>query len=481
MNNKPGTISIIIIGASGDLAVRKIFPALFALYCQGHLPAEFTIFGFARTSMTHEEFRNRISEHLTCRYATDRPCPAEISGFLERCFYLAGNYASRESFVDLYELMRKHESIPVPDRLFYLAIPPSVFLETAYAIAGAGLVACDSTQPWSRVVIEKPFGKDRQSSDILTRELAMVFSEDQTFRIDHYLGKEVTQNLMVLRFANLIFDPIWNRDYIESVHIEWKEDIGAGNRAGYFNEYGIIRDVIQNHLLQILALVAMEKPGTINASHIRDAKVNVLRSIPPVESKDIVLGQYAAGELNGVSHPGYLEEKSVPPTSTTPTFAAVVLHVNNKRWRGVPFLLSAGKGLDNRVNEVRIRFRQIPDNIFDDQHVRIPSNNLTIRIQPDESIFLNVVSKQPGMHLSIVETSLNLKYQSAFSTVIPDAYERLLLDVMCGDKSLFIRSDELSAAWDIFTPALHEIDRLAIKPETYPFGSRGPASAQKFI
>ncbi|OGV64180.1 MAG: glucose-6-phosphate dehydrogenase [Lentisphaerae bacterium RIFOXYA12_FULL_48_11] len=479
--NKSTNISFVVIGASGDLAIKKIFPALFSIYCQGLLPAGFKIFGFARTPLSHKDFRRRIAEHLTCRYASTESCSTEISEFLSRCYYLPGSYESRESFLDLYELMRNQEQGLNTNRIFYLAIPPSVFLDTSRAMAGAGLVVCGSNPQWSRVVIEKPFGKDRQSSDMLTRELARVFSEEQTFRIDHYLGKEVTQNLMVLRFANLVFEPLWNRNFIESVHITWKEDIGVRNRAGYFDEYGIIRDVIQNHLLQILTLVAMEKPRSISATHIRDEKVKVLKSISAIDMKNIVLGQYTAGEINNNKHVGYLDEKSIPGNSTTPSFAAAVLKINNDRWHGVPFIISAGKGLDSRTNEVRIRFRSIPDNIFCDKPECLPTNDLNIRIQPDESIFLNIINKQPGMQLSLVETSLNLRYQSAFSTKIPEAYERLLLDVITGDKGLFIRSDELAAAWDIFTPVLHEIDRLKIKPEPYPFGSIGPASAARLV
>ena len=480
-NGKTENLSIIVVGASGDLAIKKIFPAMFSLYCQGFLPPGFRVFGFARSILSHEEFRKRISEHLTCRYTSTESCSMEISEFLSRCYYMSGKYDSRESFLDLYELMRSQEPSRDTNRIYYLAVPPSVFLDTAKALAGAGLVICDPSQSWSRVVIEKPFGKDRQSSDILTRELSKVFSEEQTFRIDHYLGKEVTQNLMVLRFANLVFEPLWNRNFIESVHITWKEDIGVENRAGYFDEYGIIRDVIQNHLVQILTLVAMEKPRSIHATHIRDEKVKVLRSISAIDMKSIILGQYIAGETNTIHHAGYLEEKSIPADSTTPTFATTVLRINNDRWRGVPFIISAGKGLDSRTNEVRIQFRSIPDNIFCDNPECLPTNDLNIRIQPDESIFLNIVNKEPGMQLSLVETSLNLRYQSAFSTKIPEAYERLILDVITGDKGLFIRSDELAAAWDIFTPVLHEIDRLKIKPEPYSFGSAGPSSAMKLL
>lgn len=479
MNRKSENLSFVVVGASGDLATKKIFPALFALYCQGFLPSNLTIFGFSRTAMSHDEFRAHISGNLSCRYGQSETCAGKIQAFLELCFYSSGKYNSRESFLDLYELMRQKEAGAKTNRVFYLAIPPSVFLDTAHAMAGAGLVICEPDKIWSRVVIEKPFGKDRESSDILTSELAMVFSEGQTFRIDHYLGKEVVQNLMILRFANLIFEPLWNHSFIESVHIEWREDIGVGNRAGYFDEYGIVRDVMQNHLLQILAMVAMEEPESIHADHIRNEKVRVLKAIAPVSLENIVLGQYSAGESRGIKRLSYLDEKSIPAGSITPTYATALLRINNRRWQGVPFVITAGKALDCSISQVHIKFRDVPDNIFCNTLGCPPKNDLVIRIQPDESIFLNIVNKEPGLNLALVETNLNLKYQSAFTAKIPEAYERLIMDVMEGDKSLFIRSDELAASWDIFTPVLREMEELKIKPELYAFGSSGPASALK--
>ncbi|MDD4871641.1 MAG: glucose-6-phosphate dehydrogenase [Kiritimatiellae bacterium] len=481
MTKKPENLSIVIVGASGDLSTKKILPALFALYCQGFLPEDFRIFGFARTPLSNDEFRSRITEHLTCRYAPSESCADRTNEFLTHCFYSPGKYESRESFLDLYQFMQETEKSQATNRIFYLAIPPSIFLDTARAMAGAGLVICEPGSYWSRVVIEKPFGKDRESSDILTRGLAEVFSEEQTYRIDHYLGKEIIQNLMVLRFANLVFEPIWNRSFIKRIHIDWKENIGVENRGGYFDEYGIVRDVIQNHLLQILALIAMEKPVTVSSRHIRDEKVRVLKSISPVTLDEMVLGQYTEGITNNISNVAYTREQAIPADSATPTCAAVILHVNNKRWNGVPFSITAGKGLDSRSSEVRIQFRELPENIFCNVPQCLPANDLIIRIQPDESIFLNIINKKPGLDLSLVETNLNLRYQSTFSGKIPDAYERLILDVIEGDKGLFIRSDELAAAWDIFTPVLHKIDRLKIKPELYPFGSSGPSSIQKLL
>lgn len=470
-------LTIVVIGASGDLARKRIFPALFALYCQGFLPERFHVIGFARRDMTDEAFRNHIMEHLTCRYVPGRSCAEYMTAFLSRCFYVSGRYEAREDFLRLYETMRGVEGQGPANRIYYMAIPPFVFLDVARSLGDAGLVNCDGGPGWSRAVIEKPFGRDRESSDALTGSMGQVFTEEQTFRIDHYLGKEIVQNLLVLRLANLIFDPIWNRSAVRHVQIAWKEDIGVEDRAGYFDEYGIIRDVMQNHLLQILALIAMEPPAMLDAQHVRDEKVKVLRSIPPVPSEDLVLGQYQAGVDQGVSHPAYVDEPSVPRNSLTPTFAAAVLKINNPRWDGVPFLIRAGKGLDERLAEIRVRFHAVPGNLFETPAGGPAPNELVIRVQPDEAIYFTIMNKTPGLEMKLVPTTLNLRYESAFAATIPDAYECLLLDVIRGDKSLFIRRDELAAAWDIFTPVLHEIERRALRPEPYVFRTPGPAKA----
>jgi len=470
-------LGIIVLGASGDLARKKVIPALFALYCQDFLPQNFRVFGFARHPMTCDEFRNRITEHLTCRHVPGHACATYMDEFLSRCFYVQGQYGARDAFVDLYARMRTEEGDGPANRMFYMAIPPFLFLDVARALGDAGLVSCAPGPGWSRTVIEKPFGRDRRSSDELAAQMGQVFTEDQTFRIDHYLGKEIVQNLLVLRFANLIFGPIWNRSAIDHVKISWKEDFGIEERGGYFDEYGIMRDVMQNHLLQILALVAMEQPARFDAKHIRDEKVSILRSIPALTLDDLVLGQYRRATYKGEQHPSYTEEAGVPPGSRTPTFASAVLHINNARWDGVPFQIAAGKALDDRLTEIRIRFRHVPDTLFQSPGSPLPANELVIRVQPDEAIFFTIINKAPGIEMNLVETALNLRYESAFGTKIPDAYECLLLDVIRGDRALFIRSDELAAAWDIFTPVLHEIEKRRVAPEPYEFGGKGPAKA----
>ncbi|MEI6971575.1 MAG: glucose-6-phosphate dehydrogenase [bacterium] len=475
--DKEGSLSIVVLGASGDLALRKIFPALFSLYCQGFLPADFNVFGFARSSFDAETFRAHIATHLTCRYTPEHSCADLVRGFLARCHYVPGSYTSRDSFLDLYSAMKGVEGRRKVDRLFYMAVPSAVFVETARAIGGAGMSGCDDQSGWTRVVMEKPFGSDRETSDVMVRELAKVFPEKQTFRIDHYLGKEVVQNLMVLRFANTVFEPIWSGKFIERVDVNWKENIGVGSRGGYFDSYGIIRDVVQNHLLQILSLVAMERPRDIQPCNVRDAKVGVLRSIAPVALRDMVLGQYSAGRGGGTSFPAYRAEPGVGRESITPTFASCVLRIDNDRWRGVPFVVTAGKGTSEALSEVRIKFREVGANIFCRNGQCPAANEFVIRIQPDEALILRITNKEPGLDVNLVETDLNLKYRSTFARKIPDAYECLLLDVISGDRSLFISQEELAASWDIFTPVLHEIDSGAIAPRFYDFGSAGPAPA----
>lgn len=472
-------LSIVILGASGDLAQRKLLPALFALHSQGLLPPRVHFVGFSRTPLADADFRARAAEHLTCRYVPEVKCADHMQDFLSRCRYVAGQYGSPDAMRELAARLRELEDGEPANRLYYFAIPPSIFAETARAIGAAGLVGCAPGACWSRIVIEKPFGRDRASSDEMQKELAEVFPEQDIYRIDHYLGKELVQNLMVLRFANSVFEPFWSHAHVSNVQITWKETAGIGNRGGYFDAFGIIRDVMQNHLLQIVALLAMEEPSSLDFHEIRNEKVRVLRSIPPLELGDLVLGQYRGRDTGTTRLPSYTEEPGVPPGSLAATYAAAVLHVNNPRWERVPFLLRAGKALNAHVNEIHLHFRPRFKNLFERTLPKLPGNELIIRIQPDEAIFLRVVNKVPGLKLALEQTTLNLRYGAAFDETIPEAYETLLLDAIRGDRSLFIRNDELQAAWDIFTPALHEIEARRLRPEPYDFGSEGPEAAEQ--
>jgi glucose-6-phosphate 1-dehydrogenase len=455
-------VNIVIIGASGDLTRKKLLPALFNLFCNGFLPERFHVVGFARSEMSDHDFRMQVAETLTCRFEPEpSQCDIKVGQFLKRCHYHTGKYDNADDF---RALGRRLEGLngPRASMLMYMAIPPSVFLDTAHSIRQAGL-SDEESRDWSRVVIEKPFGRDTESSAELTRALGEIFTEEQTYRIDHYLGKEVIQNLLILRFGNRIFEPIWNRDHVESISISFSEKIGVEGRAGYFDHFGIIRDVLQNHLLQTMALVAMEQPIRLDAREIAEEKTKLLRATTPIDLDRTVTGQYE----------GYLEDDGVPDGSVTETFVSTTLYVSTPRWHGVPFTLSAGKALDTQETEIVISFRELPYSIFPG----VVGNCLRIRVQPNEAIELVVNNKVPGMQFESAAVRLNMLYQQQFEAALPEAYERLLLDVLRGDRSLFIQKQELAAAWEIVTPALKRIETERIQPRRYPYGSAGPKGA----
>lgn len=467
--------TLVIVGASGDLARKKIYPAIFHLFYNNLLPKDFVVVGYARTPMERSVFHEKILQYLSCRTVDKESCQAKMAEFLDRCHYVAGAYDQVDDFKKLDGVLKTFEPhTGTANRLFYFAIPPGVFLDVAKGVDRGAR----GQMGWNRLILEKPFGRDSESSAELGAALFKHWSEDDLYRIDHYLGKEVVQNLMVLRFANLIFEPLWDRHSVESVQIFWQEDIGTEGRGGYFDTSGIIRDVMQNHLMQIMALVAMEEPSSLAAEDVRDEKVKVLRAVAPLEPEDVVLGQYTGRPSSLGTIAGYLEDPTVPKGSITPTFAAAALKIRNRRWDGVPFLLRCGKAMDEKKTELRIRFRRVPGRLFKDAGANLHQNLLVIRIQPDESIRFRINNKVPGLGLQMDPSELDLRYKATYQHAdIPDAYERLILDVLRGDKSLFIRHDELMAAWDIFTPFLHLSEKERIAPLPYPFGSRGPAAS----
>ncbi len=460
-----GNLKLVVVGASGDLARKKIFPALFSLYSQGLLPNEVEFVGFARSDYSDEAFRRRISETLTCRYVPGESCAEKMDGFLARTSYLRGEYGDSNAYKRLLDGR-------ACDKIFYFSIPPAIFADTAEALGASG-----ATEPgdgaWTRVVVEKPFGRDRKSFDELNERLNAVFPEEWIYRIDHYLGKEMVRNIQVLRFANQIFKPIWDSKHIDRIDISWSEDIGVEGRGGYFDNYGIIRDVVQNHLLQMLALVAMEPPPSLDAADIRNRKVELLKAITPLNPEDVEIGQYVSGVVNGVEHPGYGDDPTVPDDSLTPTFARMKLQVLNERWEDTVFTVKAGKALARRESQIRIVFRASRSNVFCSLDGGCPMpNELIIRVQPDEGITLKITTKVPGASMRFHVKELDLTYSDAFDAeVIPEAYENLILDVVNGDKSLFIRADELQAAWDIFTPVLSYFEENRVRPKAYPFGA----------
>uniref|UniRef100_A0A1J3GWU0 Glucose-6-phosphate 1-dehydrogenase n=3 Tax=Noccaea caerulescens TaxID=107243 RepID=A0A1J3GWU0_NOCCA len=470
------TVSITVVGASGDLAKKKIFPALFALYYEDCLPEHFTIYGYSRSKMTDVELRKMVSKTLTCRIDKRANCGEKMEEFLKRCYYHSGQYDSQDHFTELDKKLKEHEAGRISNRLFYLSIPPNIFVDAVKCASSSA----SSANGWTRVIVEKPFGRDSESSSALTRAFKQYLEEDQIFRIDHYLGKELVENLSVLRFSNLIFEPLWSRQYIRNVQLIFSEDFGTEGRGGYFDNYGIIRDIMQNHLLQILALFAMETPVSLDAEDIRNEKVKVLRSMRPIQVDDVVIGQYKSHTKGGVTYPGYTDDKTVPKDSLTPTFAAAALFIDNARWDGVPFLMKAGKALHTRRAEIRVQFRHVPGNLYNRStgcDLDKATNELVIRVQPDEAIYLKINNKVPGLGMRLDRSNLNLLYSARYSKEIPDAYERLLLDAIEGERRLFIRSDELDAAWSLFTPLLKEIEEKKRIPEYYPYGSRGPIGA----
>ncbi|EFJ23968.1 hypothetical protein SELMODRAFT_150322 [Selaginella moellendorffii] len=457
-------LSIIILGASGDLAKKKTFPALFHLYCQGFLPShQVKLFGYARSKLIEEDFHRRIGGHL----ADSGKYPADlVTKFLELSTYISGAYDDDDSFRKLDKIISDYEAgkDEPPRRLFYLALPPSVYP----LVAGMIHKNCMNKRGWTRIVIEKPFGKDLKSSEELSDQLGSLFSEEQLYRIDHYLGKEIVQNLLVMRFANRFFVPLWNRDNIANVQIVFRENFGTDGRGGYFDEYGIIRDIIQNHLMQVLCLVAMEKPLSLSPEHVRDEKVKVLQAIQPIQDSEVVIGQYE----------GYRDDPTVSDESLTPTFASVVLRIHNERWDGVPFILKAGKALDTRKAEIRVQFKDVPGDIF--KCKKQGRNEFVMRLQPSEAMYMKLTVKQPGLEMSATQSELDLSYRQRYQdVVIPEAYERLILDTIRGDQQHFVRRDELQLSWEVFTPLLERIEAGKIPVIPYKQGSRGPPEADK--
>ncbi|XP_069544964.1 glucose-6-phosphate 1-dehydrogenase-like isoform X1 [Brachyistius frenatus] len=462
----------IILGASGDLARKKIYPTLWWLFRDGLLPDNTHFVGYARSNLTVGDIKAACLPHMKVT-DEERDC---LSVFFSRNSYLSGRYDDSSSFDQLDSHLSSLPGGADGNRLFYLALPPSVYHHVSTNIRNH----CMSSKGWNRVIVEKPFGRDLQSSQELSAHLSSMFTEDQIYRIDHYLGKEMVQNFMVLRFGNRIFGPIWNRNSVACVVLTFKEPFGTQGRGGYFDDFGIIRDVMQNHLLQMLCLVAMEKPASINPDDVRDEKVKVLKCIAPVAVSDVVLGQYVGDPKGeGQSKLGYLDDPTVPKGSCTPTFATAVLYVQNERWDGVPFILRCGKALNERKAEVRLQFTDVPGDIFGECCQR---NELVVRVQPDEAIYLKMMTKRPGVYFSAEETELDLTYKSRYKNVkLPDAYERLILDVFCGNQMHFVRSDELREAWRIFTPLLHQIEKERANPISYIYGSRGPNEADDLV
>uniref|UniRef100_A0A0K0DZD9 Glucose-6-phosphate 1-dehydrogenase n=1 Tax=Strongyloides stercoralis TaxID=6248 RepID=A0A0K0DZD9_STRER len=471
----------VVFGASGDLAKKKIMPTLWHLYCEQLLPYKICIFGYARSNLDNSSWRKGFEKYCNIKSGHEK----KFDDFCSDLRYISGSYDKEDGYK---KLNSEIEKIGAPtsqgvNRLYYLALPPSVYTEVTQQIHDNCMG--DVKKCWTRIIIEKPFGHDTDSSTALSSHLSKLFREEEIFRIDHYLGKEMVQNLMVLRFGNRIFNPTWNREHISSVTITFKENFGTEGRGGYFEKSGIIRDVMQNHLIQILSLVAMEKPKSLAADDIRDEKVNVLKAIRPISFNDYVIGQYVGDpeSPNKEFRVGYKDDQGVDPNSITPTFCTCVLYIDNDRWRGVPFFLRCGKALNEKKAEVRVQYKDVPDikkDIFDFGDLK--RNELVMRVQPNEAVYVKMNTKKPNLEFQVEETELDLTYSSRYKGVrLPDAYERLILEVFLGSQLNFVRTDELDLAWKIFTPFLQHLEENKIVPEKYLFGSRGPNSADQLM
>jgi len=475
----PGTVdmvtpmSIVLFGATGDLARKKLYPALYQLMfgCPDAplLPRTANIVGYGRSAVDLQAFLEKQCVNVKGQHKAE---------FLQRCSFFAGAYDKPESFAGLHEHLQRLEGGGACNRIFFLSVPPTIFADVTRCVKEKASAVGGAT----RLILEKPFGRDSKTFAELNATTSSLFTEHELFRIDHYLGKEVVLNLVAMRFGNQLFEPLWNNNNIANVQIVFKEDLGTGGRGGYFDGFGIIRDIMQNHLLQVFMWLAMEPPAALDRKEIQEQKVKLLKAVRTVKMDDCFLGQFgpASWEVHGKTHeePGYLDDSTVPTGSKCPTYAAVVLNVDNDRWRGVPFVMRAGKGLDERLAEVRVTFKP------NEMNSMVPGapNELVMRIQPDEAIYLKCLNKVPGWDQSNASTVvLDMSYASTFpENYVADAYERMFLNTAKGDGSLFVGSDELVEAWRIFTPLLDHIDSEKPQPVIYDFGVRVPPGMDEF-
>jgi len=486
----PEASVMVIFGASGDLTERKLIPALYYLTRQKRLPNGFSVVGCSKTPYTDDSFREKmrqaVAKYLNLPAAND----PVLDAFLSHLHYIADDFGDPAAYTQLKELLTRldKERGTGGNRLFYLATPPSFFPVIVRHLGDAGLSRPEECRDcWTRIIIEKPFGRDLESARELNEAVTRVFHENQIYRIDHYLGKETVQNILMFRFSNSIFERLWNRDSVDHVQITVAEKAGVGQRGAYYEETGALRDMVQNHLLQVLSLVAMEPPVSLDAEAIRDEKVKLLRSIRPLTvqevPKHVVRGQYFAGMVEGRPHPGYRQEPNVKADSNTETYVAVKLFIDDWRWSGVPFYLRTGKCLPSGVSEVRIQFRPTPYVLFAAQcGQRLDANSLALRLQPEEGISLRFNGKVPGPSVAVRPVRMQFSYDAEFGAYTPEAYERLLLEAMAGDTTLFIRRDEVETAWRL-------VDAIraswAGKPltnrEFYAAGTWGPVAADDLL
>jgi glucose-6-phosphate 1-dehydrogenase len=480
--------SIVLFGASGDLTRRKLLPALYHLYQAGQMPEPFRILGVARRPYTDETWRDELRTAVEQFGRPPAPSPQDWHPFAQRLFYCQGDLDRPETYERLAARLQEAPTAQLRQNLlFYLATKPSQFSQVVQHLHQQGLLRPRPEVGWQRIVIEKPFGHDAASAHALNETLARYASEEQLFRIDHYLGKETVQNIMMFRFSNAVFERLWNRDTIDHIQITVSETAGVGDRAGYYEEAGALRDMLQNHLLQVLALITMEPPVSLDPEAIRDEKVKLLRSVrrytPDQAARHVVRGQYTAGQIEDKPVPGYRQEPRVRPDSNVETYVAARLFLDNWRWSGVPIYLRTGKRLARTVSEVRIQFKPTPHVLFATLCAPTPAPNaVTLRLQPREGISLRFNGKVPGLDLRVRPVRMHFDYNAEFGAYTPEAYERLLRDAIAGDPTLFLRRDEIEAAWAIADSLRAGWDERPLSPtEFYPAGSWGPPAADAMI
>ncbi|MCG3206121.1 MAG: Glucose-6-phosphate 1-dehydrogenase [Elusimicrobia bacterium] len=479
IEEKPSSCAIIIFGASGDLAHRKLLPSLFHLFVEKNLPPQFYVMGVARTVMTDQQFREKIRKGLSAG-----PFPQLVEPFLDRCFYLSGDYDGPLVYQNLHKSLNElDKKFQVGlRRIFYLSTPPSLYAPIVNRMGKTDLAYSQLEDPksWVRVIIEKPFGDSLDSAQSLNRDISSILTEDQIYRIDHYLAKETVQNILMFRFANVLFEPVWNRNFIDHVQITAAEQLGVEHRSGYYEQAGVLRDMFQNHLLQLLALIAMEAPINLNANTVRNKRNEVLEAIRPMSQAEVqtnsICAQYGMGDINGQEVVGYRQEAGVSPSSRTATFAAVQFEIDNWRWQGVPFYIRSGKRLAERVVEIAVHFKRVPTSIFKPLLAsHLSPNVLTFRIQPDEGISMQFEAKKPGPKLCMNTVKMDFGYKDIFKGTPPESYARLFLDAMIGDQTLFARSDGVEDSWRIIDPIVQYWEKTpTVSLFEYPAGSWGP-------